>query len=134
MNTTRRWWLVMLVVMSVMSAVVACQRNRLESTDEGITVVVEPMPPRTGEPTTVTITLRDAEGAPVSGMTLEIEGNMNHAGMKPVIVQAEEVEPGRYVATLTFTMGGDWFIAVRGTWPDGRPFEHTVDVPGVRAK
>jgi hypothetical protein len=80
---------------------------------------------------TLTVDLRDAAGEPITGATVEVEGNMNHAGMVPVLSEAQEVSPGHYQADLEFTMGGDWFILVRAQLPDGRSLERQVDVPGV---
>jgi hypothetical protein len=100
--------------------------------DVAVEVGIDPDPPRLG-PATVTLALRDAEGQPISGATVRIEGNMSHAGMVPVFADAAEVAPGRYRAELEFTMGGDWFLLVRADLPDGRSLERTIDVPGVDA-
>jgi len=59
---------------------------------------------------------------------------MSHAGMQPVFADAREVEAGRYQASLELTMGGDWFIIVSGTLPDGRKLEHQAPLPGVRSR
>jgi hypothetical protein len=77
-------------------------------------------------PTEVIITLLQ-NGVPVSGATLEIEGNMTHAGMEPVFATATEVAPGDYRVPLEWTMGGDWFLTVHGTLPDGTEFEQQID-------
>jgi hypothetical protein len=99
--------------------------------DIGVKLVLIPNPPQVGQ-TTVTVTLSSADGQPLSGATVELEGNMSHAGMVPVIAQASEVEPGSYRSSLAFSMAGDWFILVRATLPDGRQVERQVDVPGVK--
>ena len=100
---------------------------------EGVDVVLSFEPePRVGQ-TTCTIRLRDEAGAPLSGADLELEGNMNHAGMVPVFGDARELGNGIYEAPLTFTMGGDWFVIVRGTLADGRELEELRDVPGVES-
>ncbi len=127
-----RWWFLLLIILGV--GMGGCQRSSAQSAPAGITVTVDPVPPRVGEPATVTIILRDAQGNPVNVSDLRVVGSMTHAGMKPVVAKAREISPGRYVATLEFTMGGDWFIVVQGVLPDGEPFEHTVDIPGVEAK
>jgi hypothetical protein len=77
------------------------------------------------------LNLSDAGGQPISGATVEIEGNMSHAGMAPVFAQAIEKEPGQYEAPLEFTMGGDWFILAKVTLPDGRHLERQINLPGV---
>jgi len=60
-------------------------------------------------------------GEPVSGATVEVQGDMSHAGMQPVIVQAVEGGPGVYdAADFVFTMAGDWFLTATVETADGR--------------
>jgi hypothetical protein len=96
-----------------------------------VDVLVSPNPPSVGE-ATVTVTLGDANGQPISGATVAFEGNMVHAGMTPTFSQPAEVAPGRYQAPLEFNMAGDWFILVKVALPDGRKLERQVNVPGVK--
>lgn len=97
--------------------------------DVDVELAFEPAP-HVG-PTTCTVRLVDEAGAPLAGARLQLEGNMNHAGMVPVFGDAREVAPGVYEAPLEFTMGGDWFVVVRGTLADGRELERIHDLPGV---
>lgn len=107
--------------------------GRRAETWDGVSVEHEitPQPPRVG---TARIALRvsDAAGRPLSGARVELEGNMAHAGMRPVFGEARESGPGRYESALEFTMGGDWVILVRLTLPDGREIERQFDVKGVQ--
>jgi hypothetical protein len=87
-----------------------------------------------GRPATVSLKVIDfLSSKPVSGARVTLEGNMTHAGMTPVFAEAKEVEPGRYRATLEFTMAGDWVVLVHAALPDGRKIERQFDVKGVRA-
>ena len=81
-----------------------------------------------------TVTLADPRGAPIQCTEVELEGNMNHAGMVPVFSTASPEGEGTFVAPLEFTMGGDWLIFVRGKTEEGRAFEVVSEVPGVRPK
>jgi hypothetical protein len=110
----------------------ACSRGGGAST-EGFTVdvAISPQPPRVG-PAAVTVTLAEAGGRPVEGAKVELEGDMTHAGMVPVLAEASETAAGRYESTLRLTMAGDWILTVRATLPDGRTIERQVDVPGVK--
>jgi YtkA-like len=101
-----------------------------ESTGVTIDLALRPDPPKVGKAAAV-ITLTDKAGRPVRGAAVKLEGNMNHAGMTPVFADAKEVEPGRYETELEFTMGGDWFVLVNVTLPDGRKLTRKVDVRGV---
>lgn len=82
----------------------------------------------------VEVSVADREGKPLSMGELDLEGNMNHAGMKPVFSTVKESSPGTYTGELEFTMGGDWFVIISGTQSDGTVFEQTVNVPGVQVK
>lgn len=107
-----------------------CARGGSGLPDVEVGAAVEPQPPQVG-PAVVVVTLTGDDGQPLTGAQVELEGNMTHAGMVPVLATAAEVEPGQYRAELEFTMGGDWFILVRATLADGRSLEEQVDVPGV---
>jgi hypothetical protein len=109
---------------------VGCGRGAMDLPEVGVDLAIEPDPPRIG-PAVVTVALRDADGQPIRGAVVTLEGNMSHAGMVPVLADAVEVAEGRYRAELEFTMGGDWFILVQADLPDGRSMERKVDVPGV---
>ncbi len=109
----------------------ACQRGGSADMPEiGLLLEIDPSPPTVGL-AMLTLTLTDANGQPISDAKLDIEGNMSHAGMTPVFSQATEFEPGKYRAPLELTMGGDWFVLVKTTLPDGRTFERQLDLPGV---
>lgn len=105
----------------------ACRQDVQGPTDLRADLRVDPL--RAG-PAVATLALERA-GAPVAGARVEMVANMNHAGMVPVAASFREEAPGRYRADFKWTMGGDWFVDVRGTLADGTAFERTVDVPGV---
>ncbi len=79
-------------------------------------------------PTRLAFTLTDEEGQPITKATVNIEGNMTHAGMVPVLAQAAETQPGRYEALFEWTMGGDWIVTVDVSLPDGRNFTRQFPV------
>ena len=65
----------------------------------------------------LTVQLADASGAPVTEATVQLEGNMNHAGMAPVLSvavtdNADGSTDGAYHIPFSFTMLGDWIITV----------------------
>ena len=69
----------------------------------------------------------------VSGATVEVTGDMTHAGMVPVVATATESAPGLYRANdFEFTMAGDWVLTAEVTLPDGSKeiAEASVTVPG----
>lgn len=96
-------------------------------------LALDPSPPVVGQ-NKVSLKLSDSSGKSLAGATVKLEGNMNHAGMKPSFADLEETSPGVYTGALDFTMGGDWFILVTGQTADGKRIEHKIDVNGVKAK
>ena len=119
-----------LVLLLATLFVPACQ---LTAKDSGITFkyVVNPQPPRIGAET-IDLELRDAQGQAVSGAHVELEGNMSHAGMSPVIGVTREIEPGKYRGTLPLTMAGDWIVLVNVTLANGQRAQHQIELNGVR--
>ncbi|MEZ4522653.1 MAG: FixH family protein [Thermomicrobiales bacterium] len=125
---------VFVLLMLVVAVTGACSRGGDDDANSGdvqVEIDVSPDPPEMG-PAVITVRLTDPDGEPIDDADLEIEGNMSHAGMEPVIVDAPEDQDGRYVSDgFQFTMGGDWIITVSGTLPDGEEFERTFDLEGV---
>jgi hypothetical protein len=120
-------WMALLVLLAA-----GCGRQGEGDRDVSVELKVAPEPAKVG-PAQVTLVVKDADDKPVQGATLKLEGNMAHAGMKPVFADAREEKAGLYRAGLEFTMGGDWFILVDGTLANGRSFRKKIDVKGVRS-
>ncbi|MEZ5979678.1 MAG: FixH family protein [Planctomycetota bacterium] len=109
----------------------ACTTKSTEATSAASVAISFDPAPHVGA-TTCTVKLSDDGGAPLAGADVSVRGDMNHAGMKPVLADLEEGEPGTYSAPFTFTMGGDWIVEVDGKLADGSPVKHSVDVRGVK--
>jgi hypothetical protein len=70
-------------------------------------------------PAPLTIHL-ERDGEAVRGAEVEVTGDMTHAGMVPVVVQAEERADGSYRAeAFAFDMAGDWIVTVEARLEDG---------------
>ena len=93
---------------------------------------LEPGPPATGVDTNARITLHDADGQPLRGADLRLEGHMSHPGMVPVIADAIERGDGVYEARMQFSMAGDWVLVLSGELRDGRRITKQLEVTGVR--
>ena len=93
---------------------------------------IAPQPPKVG-PATVTLKLSDSSGAALNGAQVNLEGNMSHAGMRPVFGETKEIEPGLYRALIEFTMAGDWVLTIHITLPGGRQVERQVEVNAVES-
>jgi copper(I)-binding protein len=82
---------------------------------------------------TLVVILTGVDGSPITDATVALEGNMNHAGMIPVLADpiadaADGTADGRYHLPFTFTMLGDWIITVTVTQADGTTFSRNLDV------
>lgn len=103
--------ILMLVVVLI---ICGCQNSVDKDSDIELDWQIEPEPPKVGE-ALIQITLRDSTEQLITDAEIELEGNMSHPGMEPLMATASEVAPGYYEAPVTFTMAGEWFILVQAT-------------------
>ncbi len=108
-----------------------CSRTGTAADDVQMSLTVRPQTPTMSE-ALLGIDLRTTGNQPIQGAQVAFEATMTHAGMAPVISAARETEPGRYEATTTFTMVGEWVLIVRATLPDGRTLERTLPLGNVQ--
>lgn len=125
-----RMGVLLIVVFCLMTG---CQSSEDTASDIQLEWEITPNPPSVGE-ATLNITLRDSTNQLLTGADVNIEGNMSHPGMQPVLAEAKEIEPGVYSAPIQFTMGGDWFFIIESTLPDNRALERQINVNGVSSK
>ena len=108
---------------------VSCARNSQQVDDSGVQMEVTAAETAVSA-TTLTITLHDAAGNPIDNAYLTIKGDMNHAGMIPVIATADGGTNGVYTTPFEWTMGGDWVVTVVADLGDGttisREFPFTI--------
>lgn len=133
MRTTHSYCFAPIFLAALLSLAGCRDKSADTLVDVKLTFTVRPDPPLIGLVAT-TIDLADKAGSPLKGAILKLEGNMNHAGMKPVFADAKETEPGKYEAPLELTMGGDWYVLIQGTLADGRKLNRKVNMPGVKSR
>jgi hypothetical protein len=120
-NPHRAWALVAACVVLCLAA--GC--GRMQSADPTthdnyqVTLAIEPSPAAVG-PGTLVVALKDAAGQPIDGARLEVEANMSHAGMVPVLASTASSQAGVYRVPLQWTMAGDWFVDLKFTLPGGQ--------------
>lgn len=122
--------MILIVILLTGGLLPACGRIQPDQAEENglnLEMIVEPEQPAVG-PAQLIFILTDEAGQPINGAILNIEGNMTHAGMVPVITQATAGRAGRYVAPFEWTMGGDWIVTVEATLTDGREFSRQIPV------
>jgi len=93
---------------------------------------VSPQPVHVG-PVTITLKISDFSSKPVSGAHVQLEGDMSHAGMAPVMAETKEIEAGRYQGFLQLNMAGDWVVLAHVILADGRKLEPQINLSGVQA-
>jgi len=108
-----------------------CSKPASSSSEVTIEHEISPEPARVG-PVVITLRLADSVAKAITGAHIMLEGDMSHAGMAPVFGEAKEIAPGRYQASLTLEMPGDWVILLHVTMPGGQKLERQIDVKGVR--
>ena len=112
-------------------ALAACGRSQDAVDAAGLQVTLIPDGSYPGE--TLVVAVRDKAGQPVTDATVSVEGNMNHAGMTPVLTSsvldgADGEEDGRYTLPFQFTMLGDWIVTVKITPRDGNTLSTDIDL------
>ena len=66
------------------------------------------------------IQILDLAGQPLSDASLSIKGDMTHAGMVPVLAEAQGGDAdGYYNVPFEWTMAGDWIVTVEAVLSDG---------------
>ncbi len=122
-----RWLVAVLLLLGMSACRQAAGGVPLDgmATDDGTADVAMTLSPATDErlimgPFEWTIQLTDEDGAPVEGATIEVRGDMNHAGMVPVEATATEIGGGVYRADFEWTMAGEWIVTTTAALPDGR--------------
>lgn len=108
----------------------ACRGNSAAVSPEQANITlalsVAPPQPAVGDATLI-VTVRDADNQPINNARVAVRGDMNHAGMQPVLGNASVGIDGDYRIPFTWTMGGDWFVVVTVTLADGTVVERQFD-------
>lgn len=93
-------------------------RQEAQITADDLEISMEASSLEIGE-TVLTVSISDAAGQPVTLETLNLRGDMDMAGMTPVIRDVQGREASAYDVDFEWTMAGDWFVDVTATLPDG---------------
>lgn len=76
-----------------------------------------------GDDATVTITLSNKDGSPITDASVKVTGNMGHAGMMPITGEGKHSQHGQYIVPLQWSMAGEWSVTVSVLLADGQQFE-----------
>lgn len=78
--------------------------------------------------TTLMIAITDSSLNSLSVNSLTVRGDMNHAGMVPVIAESGQAVDGQFEIPFEWTMGGDWIVEVTAELADGQTISDTFNV------
>lgn len=73
------------------------------------------------------VQIKDADGNAIEDATLNVRGDMDHAGMVPIIRDITTSTSGEYTVPFEWTMAGDWSVEFTATLPDGKTASRTID-------
>lgn len=105
----------LLLMVSVIA--VACRQQAISA--ENINLDVSVTDSLVGETTLIITVTDDEDNALENPGTLSIRGDMNHAGMTPVIRDTNEASNGVFTVPFEWTMGGAWIVEVTLTLENG---------------
>ena len=118
-----------LILAASILALAGCAREsrRSSSADIQIGLSVVPFPAAVGDMRLV-VHVTDSSGRPINDASLAIKADMTHAGMTPVLAQAEGGgEDGYYNVPASWSMAGDWVVTVEATLKDGSRAQQRFD-------
>ncbi|MCY4022389.1 MAG: FixH family protein [Anaerolineaceae bacterium] len=109
--------------------VAACRQESTPAAEADLTINLRVLPTdaRVGEAEFL-IDITDADGRAVSPERVDVRGDMDHAGMQPVLRDDLRGSNGKYRVAFEWTMAGDWTVTVRLTFADDSVLEETFDV------
>ena len=106
-----------ILLLVIVLALAGCRQQPFSSAD--LRLELSASDKRVGE-TTLLLRVSDRDGKPVSEPgALSLRGDMNHAGMTPVLAEAERAVDGVFNVPFEWTMGGGWIVEARLTLPNG---------------
>jgi len=114
--------IVTLLLILTLPPLAACNRANESAASAGLHVNLIPDVIYPGS--TLTVQITDEDDLPVTDVTVNVEGNMTHAGMLPVFSEsvwdgADGSEDGFYTIPFRFTMLGDWILTAKIEPRDG---------------
>jgi hypothetical protein len=74
------------------------------------------------------VILQDANGIPIDNAAINVRGDMNHAGMTPVLRDVNASSAGEYRVNFDWSMGGDWILTITAILSDGSRAEAQFNV------
>ncbi len=124
---TTNWKNGLLIVLMLVLVSACRQQEAASSKGILISLIVQPAEVNVGE-STLGIGVTTESLDPVAVNNLTVRGDMNHAGMVPVIVENLQSANGQFQVPFAWSMGGDWIVEVTAELADGRTASQTFDI------
>ncbi|MCE2488682.1 MAG: FixH family protein [Anaerolineae bacterium] len=107
----------------------ACRQESTPAAEADLTINLRVLPTvaSVGEAEFL-IDIGDADGRAVSPERVDVRGDMDHAGMQPVLRDDVQGSNGKYRLPFEWTMAGDWTVTVKLTFADDSSLEETFEV------
>ena len=120
-HASRRQWLLLSLLL-----LAACRQRAISTSD--IQLDVDVSPARVGA-STLLISARDEAGDPLEQPgVITARADMNHAGMTPILLAADESQAGVFSLPLEWSMAGDWILEVSLQRPGGDIVKRSVNL------
>jgi hypothetical protein len=118
-----------LLTLLALVLLVGCRQQAQPTAEASLQIDLrtEPEALAVGESTLI-VTVRDASGQPISDANVNVRGDMNHAGMAPVIETAKGGTDGEYHLPFEWDMAGDWIVEVTVELASGLTETRTFDL------
>ena len=114
----------LILLFGLLLSVAACrQEQKLSASDVQLDLTVSDL--LVGE-TTLLLAVTDKEGKAIAEPgALALRGDMDHAGMSPVLAESETAANGKFTVPFEWTMGGSWTVDATLTLPGGAVAKQT---------
>lgn len=128
-HSSRAAWSSVLILLLTLVLLVACGSSTPAASDAAVQITL--LPGTTAD--SLQVQLHNPDHTPLTDATVTLEGNMNHAGMAPVIGEpvqdsADGASDGVYTIPFQFSMLGDLIITVKVELADGAEATQDVNV------
>ncbi len=109
-----RYCYLLLVMLSIflLTVLAGCRRTGTVEQTGDYQIVLLGEPSTAVGQTELQFLVTDGVNEPVDGLSLNVKGDMTHAGMVPVVRDANQSEEGLYIVPWEWTMRGDWIVTV----------------------
>lgn len=129
LQSRRAAWPVMSTLLLTLALLVACGSSTPAASDAEIGITL--LPGATAN--SLQVQLHNPDHTPLTGATVTLEGNMNHAGMAPVLAAPvkdgdDGATDGIYTIPFQFSMLGDWIVTVTVDLADGTQSTQDIHV------